>query len=240
MVRKKPPKFTALLTEEKIDKILTMLSNASKELVDPLVTSITKKRRDPFQILIATILSLRTKDQITAKASKELFSRANTPKNILDLPIEDLEEIIYPVGFYKRKAETIQNICKHLIEEYDNKVPDSLEELLSFKGVGRKTANLVITMGYTLPGICVDVHVGRITQRIGIVPIKGKKEGKPVFYDPDTVEMILREILPKKWWIPINDLLVRWGQNICTPISPKCSICVINDVCLRVGVGKHR
>ncbi len=240
MVRKKPPKFTALLTEEKIDKILTMLSNASKELVDPLVTSITKKRRDPFQILIATILSLRTKDQITAKASKELFSRANTPKNILDLPIEDLEEIIYPVGFYKRKAETIQNICQRLIDEYDSKVPNSLEKLLSFKGVGRKTANLVITMAFNKPGICVDVHVARITQRIGIVPIKGKKERKPVFYDPDTVELILREILPKKWWIPINDILVRWGQNICTPISPKCTRCNIKNICFKIGVEKSR
>jgi endonuclease-3 len=205
-----------------------------------LVTSITKKRRDPFQILIATILSLRTKDVITAEASKQLFSRADTPESILNLPIKDLEEIIYPVGFYKRKTETIRNICQRLINDYDGKVPDSLEELLSFKGVGRKTANLVITMGFGKPGICVDVHVGRITQRIGIVPIKGEKEGKPVFYDPDTVEMILREILPKKWWIPINDLLVRWGQNVCAPISPKCSKCIVSDNCLKIGVVKSR
>ncbi|MHA1967341.1 MAG: endonuclease III domain-containing protein [Candidatus Hodarchaeales archaeon] len=240
MVRKKPPKVISHLTAEKIDEILTILSNASLELVDPLVTSITKKRRDPFQILIATILSLRTKDVITAEASKQLFSRADTPESILNLPIKDLEEIIYPVGFYKRKTETIRNICQRLINDYDGKVPDSLEELLSFKGVGRKTANLVITMGFGKPGICVDVHVGRITQRIGIVPIKGEKEGKPVFYDPDTVEMILREILPKKWWIPINDLLVRWGQNVCAPISPKCSKCIVSDNCLKIGVVKSR
>ncbi|MHA2305118.1 MAG: endonuclease III domain-containing protein [Candidatus Hodarchaeales archaeon] len=240
MVRKKPPKVISHLTAEKIDEILTILSNASLELVDPLVTSITKKRRDPFQILIATILSLRTKDVITAEASKQLFSRADTPESILNLPIKDLEEIIYPVGFYKRKTETIRNICQRLINDYDGKVPDSLEELLSFKGVGRKTANLVITMGFGKPGICVDVHVGRITQRIGIVPIKGEKEGKPVLYDPDTVEMILREILPKKWWIPINDLLVRWGQNVCAPISPKCSKCIVSDNCLKIGVVKSR
>jgi endonuclease-3 len=240
MVRKKPSKFLSHLTAEKIDEVLTMLSNASLELVDPLVTSISKKRRDPFQILIATILSLRTKDTITAKASKELFSRVDTPESILNLPVKDLEEIIYPVGFYKRKTETIRNICKRLINDYDGKVPDSLEELLSFKGVGRKTANLVITMGYNIPGICVDVHVARITQRIGIVSTKGEKEGKIIFQKPDNVEMILREILPKKWWIPINDILVRWGQNICSPISPKCSKCIISDICLKVGVTKSR
>ena len=223
MVRKQKPKVISSLNPEQINEILTKLSRASKELFDPLVTKISKKRKDPFQILIATILSLRTKDEMTYKASKELFSKADTPEEILNLSIEELEEIIYPVGFYRRKAETIREISRRLLEEYNGTVPDTLKELLSFKGVGRKTANLVITMGFGKPGICVDVHVGRITQRIGIVPIKGIKENKPIFYDPDHVEMILREVLPQKWWIPINDILVRWGQNICTPISPKCS-----------------
>jgi endonuclease-3 len=240
MVRKKNPNAISSLNPEQINEVLTKLSIASKELFDPLVTKISKKKKDPFQILIATILSLRTKDEMTYKASKELFSRADTPDKILNLPIEELEQIIYPVGFYRRKAETIRTISRRVLEEYDGNVPDSLDELLSFKGVGRKTANLVITMGFGKPGICVDVHVGRITQRIGIVPIKGIKEDKPIFYDPDRVEMILREVLPQEWWIPINDILVRWGQNICTPISPKCSKCVINDVCLRVGVKKSR
>ncbi len=226
--------------KEEIDNILTKLTVASKKLDDPLVTQISKKQKDPFRILIATILSLRTKDETTHKASQELFSIADTPEKILGLSIEELEKIIYPVGFYRRKAETIREICTQLINEYQGKVPNSLETLLKFKGVGRKTANLVITMGYGIPGICVDVHVARITQRIGIVSIKGTKEGKPVFYDPDSVEMILREILPKKWWIPINDILVRWGQNICTPVSPKCSECVLNDVCTKVGVTKQR
>ncbi|UCG04666.1 MAG: endonuclease III [Candidatus Heimdallarchaeota archaeon] len=223
-----------------MDAILTSLSHGSKELNDPLVTKISKTRKDPFRILIATILSLRTKDEMTFKASQRLFARAVTPSDILAIPLEELEEIIFSVGFYRQKARTIHDICKRLIEEYAGNVPDSLDELLKFKGVGRKTANLVITKGFNKPGICVDVHVARITQRIGIVPIKGENDNKPIFYDADRVEMILREILPKKWWIPINDILVRWGQNICTPISPKCTQCVINDSCLKIGVQKHR
>lgn len=234
------PKQIPLLSEEDIDKILTTLAQATQVLDDPLVTNISKTKRDPFQILIATILSLRTKDEMTYRASQQLFTRADTPKEILDIPLKELEQIIYPVGFYRRKAETIRTICKRLVDEYQGKVPDSLEKLLSFKGIGRKTANLVITMGYNKPGICVDVHVARITQRIGIVPIKGMKETKVLFHSPDNVEMILRKILPQKWWIPINDILVRWGQNICTPISPKCSQCPINDSCLQIGVEKHR
>lgn len=233
-------KINSSFSPEKINNVLTRLSQASKGLNDPLVTRISKTRKDPFQILIATILSLRTKDEMTFKASQRLFTRADTPSDILTIPLEELEEIIFSVGFYRQKARIIHKICKRLIEEYAGNVPDSLNELLSFKGVGRKTANLVITKGFGKPGICVDVHVARITQRIGIVPIKGKKDNEPIFYDADRVEMILRRILPKKWWIPINDILVRWGQNICTPISPKCSQCVINDSCLKIGVHRHR
>lgn len=232
--------FSSFLSSEIIDVVLTRLSQASKKLKDPLVTSISKTRKDPFLILIATILSLRTKDEMTFKASQRLFARADTPDDILAIPLEELEKIIFSVGFYRQKARTIHEICIRLIEEYAGKVPDTLSELLSFKGVGRKTANLVITKGFNKPGICVDVHVARITQRIGIVPIKGEKDNKPIFHDADRVEMILREILPKKWWIPINDILVRWGQNICTPISPKCSQCVIKDSCSKIGVYKHR
>ena len=233
-------KYSSPLSLEEIDIILKRLSQAAKELKDPLVTSISKTRKDPFQILIATILSLRTKDEMTFKASQQLFARADTPVKILAIPLEELEQLIFSVGFYRRKAITIHEICKRLIEEYNGKVPDTLNELLNLKGVGRKTANLVITKGFDKPGICVDVHVARITQRIGIVPIKGEKDNKSIFYDADRVEMILRKMLPKKWWIPINDILVRWGQNICTPISPKCSQCVINDFCLKIGVQKYR
>jgi endonuclease-3 len=225
---------------QQLEEILTKLSETRQTFNDPLVTHISKKKRDPFQILIATILSLRTKDEVTYKTSQRLFAQANTPEKILALPVEELELLIYPVGFYRRKTQTIREICRRLIAEYEGQVPDDLDELLSFKGVGRKTANLVVTMGFGLPGICVDTHVSRIVQRIGIVPIKGIKEDKPVFRDADSVEMMLRKILPKKWWIPINDILVRYGQNICAPISPKCSQCVINDVCAQVGVTKRR
>ncbi|MFW9853956.1 MAG: endonuclease III domain-containing protein [Candidatus Thorarchaeota archaeon] len=229
-----------VFTSQQLDRILTKLFETRKTFNDPLVTHISKKKRDPFQILIATILSLRTKDEVTYKTSRELFAQADTPEKILALSEEVLEQLIYPVGFYRRKAQTIRAICQRLITEYSGQVPDELDELLSFKGVGRKTANLVVTMGFGKPGICVDVHVARITQRIGIVPIKGVKEDKIVYRDADSVEMMLRKILPEKWWIPINDILVRYGQNICTPISPKCSQCVINDVCQQIGVTKHR
>ena len=230
----------AQVDDKQVDAILTTLEEATLSLQDPLVTNISKTKRDPFQILIATILSLRTKDETTYKASRALFEIAATPNAILELPQEELEKIIYPVGFYRRKAETIRNICQRLLDEYEGKVPSSLEELLDFKGVGRKTANLVVTMGFGKPGICVDVHVARITQRIGIIQTKGEKEGKVVFHDADSVEMKLRKILPRKWWIPINDILVRWGQNICTPTSPKCSQCPIFNQCARVGVTRSR
>ncbi|MHA2227271.1 MAG: endonuclease III domain-containing protein [Candidatus Hodarchaeales archaeon] len=233
-------RYESPLSPERIDEILTKISLATSELRDPIVTKISKTRKDPFRILITTILSLRTKDEMTHKASNQLFERADTPEQIYAIPADELEQIIYPVGFYRRKTETIHNICKRLIDEYQGQVPDSLDELLTFKGVGRKTANLVITMGYGKPGICVDVHVARITQRIGVVSTKGMKDDKILFRDADNVEMILRKILQKKWWVPINDLLVRWGQNICTPISPKCSICIINNDCAKVGVIKHR
>ena len=231
-----PQKFD----KKKIDSILTTLEEATNKLRDPLITNISKTQKDPFKILIATILSLRTKDETTYKTSKALFNVADTPEKILKLNKSKLEELIYPVGFYRRKTETIINICQRLISDYNGDVPSSLDELITFKGVGRKTANLVVTMGFNKPGICVDVHVMRITQRIGIVPYKKIQEGEVVFHDADKVELILRKILPQKWWIPINDVLVRWGQNICTPISPKCSQCPINGSCLRIGVKKIR
>jgi endonuclease-3 len=233
-------KYKYLFSPHEIDDILTKLASAKEEMADPVVTQLAKTKKDPFRILIATILSLRTKDETTYKASSELFKIADTPEKILALPITELEKIIYPVGFYHRKALAIREICERLITKYQGQVPDTLEELLSFKGVGRKTANLVITLGFGKPGICVDVHVARITQRIGIVPTKGIKDNKVVFQDADSVELILRKILPPKWWISINDILVRWGQNICTPISPKCSMCVISSVCHKIGVKKSR
>lgn len=200
------------------------------EFKDPIVTEIAERTRDPFRILISTILSLRTKDEVTAEASKRLFQVADTPEKILNLKTNRIERLIYPVGFYKTKAKRLKQVCRILVEEYNGRVPDSLDELLRLPGVGRKTANLVITLGYGKPGICVDTHVHRISNRLGYVDTK----------TPEQTEMELRKKLPRKWWIKYNDLLVTWGQNICTPISPRCSICPVAKYCEKKGVKKSR
>lgn len=196
----------------------------------PLVDAMAATGDDPFRILIATILSLRTRDTVTSVVSPKLFARADTPEAILALPREELREIIRPVGFYNNKTDTIRKICQQLLSRYDGKVPDDLDELLSLPGVGRKTANLVVTAGYGKPGICVDTHVHRISNRLGYVKTKRA----------DKTEMALRKTLPPDLWLDINRLLVSLGQNICHPTSPKCSICVINDLCERVGVTRSR
>jgi endonuclease-3 len=190
----------------------------------------SRRRRDPFDVLISTILSLRTKDEVTRRAATKLLEKARTPTKILSLPEEEISALIYPVGFYKTKARNIIQVCRDLIEKYDEKVPDDLDDLLKLKGVGRKTANLVITLGYGKPGICVDTHVHRLSNRLGYVKTK----------TPEQTEMALREKLPKEYWIQYNDLLVTWGQNICRPISPFCSKCAIVSYCKQIGVSQHR
>lgn len=196
----------------------------------PLVTEMVQEKKDPFLVLIGTILSLRTKDEVTAVASRRLFEVAATPESLLEVPQKRIEELIYPVGFYRNKAKNIHEICRDILDRFDGNVPDDLDELLSMKGVGRKTANLVITMGYDKPGICVDTHVHRICNRFGYLVTKA----------PDETEMVLRERLPPKHWIEINDLLVVWGQNVCKPISPLCSQCVVKEICERVDVTRSR
>jgi endonuclease-3 len=196
----------------------------------PLVDAMAITGDDPFRILIATILSLRTRDTVTSVVSPKLFARADTPEGMLALPREELREIIRPVGFYNKKTETIREICQQLLSRYDGKVPDDLDELLTLRGVGRKTANLVVTAGYGKPGICVDTHVHRISNRLGYLKTKRA----------DKTEMALRKTLPSDLWLDINRLLVTLGQNICHPTSPKCSICLINDLCERVGVTRSR
>jgi len=213
-----------------IEKILKIMEKRYVEFKDPIVTEIAERTRDPFRILISTILSLRTKDEVTAEASKRLFQVADTPEKILNLKTNRIERLIYPVGFYKTKAKRLKQVCRILVEEYNGRVPDSLDELLRLPGVGRKTANLVITLGYGKPGICVDTHVHRISNRLGYVDTK----------TPEQTEMELRKKLPRKWWIKYNDLLVTWGQNICTPISPRCSICSVAKYCEKKGVKKSR
>ena len=201
----------------------------------------TKRDSDPFHILMSCIISLRTKDEVTEKIAEKLYSKVTTPADFLTLDVDQLSELIYPSAFYNNKAGQILELCSRLIDEFDSKVPDEIDTLLTFKGVGRKTANLVVTLGYNKPGICVDTHVARITQRIGFVPFKKYDEdGNEVFRSADEVEKVLRQKLPREWWIPINDLLVTYGQNVCVPISPKCSQCVIVESCIKVGVRKSR
>ncbi len=186
--------------------------------------------RDPFRILIACLLSLRTKDETTGPAAERLFALADTPEAMLRLSRRQIERTIFPVGFYRTKARVIYAVCRNLIERFGGGVPSDLEALLTLPGVGRKTANLVVTMGFGLAGICVDTHVHRIVNRLGFARTK----------TPEQTEWALRAKLPRKHWIELNDLLVAFGQNICQPISPKCSICPVRRACHRVGVARSR
>ncbi len=176
---------------------------------------------DPFYVLLSCILSLRTKDETTYPATLRLFKLGKTPEDFSKIDEKIIEKAIYPVGFYRNKSRTIIDICNVLVENYDSIVPDMVEELVKLKGVGRKTANLVVAKGYDKPAICVDIHVHRISNRLGYV-----KTDKP-----DETEMVLRKKLPKKYWKEINTLFVTHGQSICRPISPKCEICPINRYC---------
>jgi endonuclease-3 len=213
-----------------IRKIILVLREEIGRFDVPIVTEISQARRNPFHVLISTILSLRTKDEVTRLASRRLFERAGGPNEILELPAEEMEKLIFPVGFYKTKARNILGVCSEILNTYSGKVPDEIDELLKLKGVGRKTANLVLTLGYGKPGICVDTHVHRVSNRLGYVKTK----------TPEQTEMALRAKLPQEYWIEYNDLLVTWGQNICRPISPFCSKCAIEPYCNKVGVEKSR
>ena len=187
-------------------------------------------KKDPFQVLVSCILSLRTQDGTTSGASERLFLIADTPEKLCRLSVKKIEKTIYPVGFYRVKAERLRNIACQIMKGYNSRVPDSIDELLKLKGVGRKTANLVVTRGYNKPGICVDTHVHRITNRWGYVYTK----------TPEETEFALREKLPKRYWKEINGLLVAFGQGICRPQSPFCSGCSVSKYCKRVGVKRWR
>jgi len=213
-----------------IDRVIALLKKEVRTFADPIVTEMSKRERDPFKILISTILSLRTKDETTRDASIRLFAAAGTPQKMLLLSTEKIEKLIYPVGFYRTKARTILDTCRTLLEKYGGRVPDTLEELLGLKGVGRKTANLVITLGFDKYGICVDTHVHRISNRLGLIRTKS----------PEESEFALRKILPRKYWKTYNDILVTYGQNLCKPISPFCSRCPVESFCDKVDVEKSR
>lgn len=216
--------------KDKIDLIFSKLKEIYPELSKPFVSEMAKKEKDPFKILVSCILSLRTKDELTEVVSNRLFERIRSPEDLMNMDEEELQKIIYPVGFYRTKAKTLKEIAKILIENYGGKVPDRLEELLKIKGIGRKTANLVITEAFNKDGICVDTHVHRISNRMGLVSTK----------DPHKTEEELKKILPKKYWKIINKMFVSFGKKVCTPISPKCSECPFSMDCPKVGVKRRR
>lgn len=219
------------MRQEQIHAAIRIVKREIGRWQEPVVGVVAKESdRNPFLILISTLLSLRTKDKTTREAGDRLFALARTPVAMLKLPLEKLERVIYPVGFYRTKAKAIHQICRRLIDEYGGKVPDSVDELVTLPGVGRKTANLVVTIGYGKPGICVDIHVHRISNRWGYIKTR----------TPEESEQALRRKLPKQYWIIYNDLLVPYGQNLCLPVSPLCSACKLTELCDRAGVTRSR
>jgi endonuclease III len=218
------------LDNAQIAQVIKLLKIAMRDLPDPSVTLVGKKFKSPFLVLISCLLSLRTRDETTLPACGRLFARADTMQGMLKIPVSEIQKLIYPVGFYKTKALRIHEICGDLIHRFASQVPDDLDLLLTLKGVGRKTANLVLTEGFGKPGICVDTHVHRISNRLGYIKTR----------TPEETEFALRKKLPHQYWIEYNALLVTWGQNVCKPISPVCSSCPVRNICQRVKVAISR
>jgi endonuclease-3 len=210
-----------MIYHKEIHSIIKILKTETKNFKNPLIEEIKEKTRDPFKILISCLLSLRTRDEIAAKASTKLFSLADTPEKMVRLKLKEITNAIKNVNYYKTKAKRIKEISKELIKNYRGKVPENFEDLLKLKGVGRKTANIVITNAFGKYGIAVDTHVHRISNRLGIVTTK----------NPEETEIELRKKLPKRYWKDFNNLIVIWGQNICLPRNPKCDICKIKKYC---------
>ena len=204
------------------------LSHAITGLELPAVEKISEAQaEDPFQILIATLLSARTQDATTHAASTRLFRRARTPRTMGALPVKEIETLIYPVSFYRTKARHVQACCRMLVDRFGGRVPGTLDELITLPGVGRKTANLVMILGFkSRRNICVDTHVHRIANRLGWVRTS----------QPDQTEQALYDGIARRWWPHLNLYLVTWGQNVCRPIGPRCGDCVIADACPRIGV----
>ncbi len=205
-----------------IDKIVEELKNANQPRSD--FVHLMDTFNDPYLVLIGCILSLRTNDKTTYPATLRMLELAKTPQEMMRVNVEDLTKAIYPVGFYENKAKQIIELSRQIVEELEGKLPDEIEDLCKFKGVGRKTANLVLARGFNKPAICVDVHVHRIFNRLGYVKTK----------NPEETEFALRKKLPKKYWIDINTLIVTHGQNVCKPIKPNCSECPIEEYCAKL------
>ena len=213
-----------------VGRLLARLRRVRPAWRTTALAEVSAQRHDPFYVLIACILSLRTKDETTGPAAARLFALADGPEPMSRLPARRIERAIFPVGFYRTKARVVLGICRDLLERFDGRVPDRIDDLLTLKGVGRKTANLVVTMGFGKPGICVDVHVHRISNRWGLIRTRNPAES----------ETALRERLPRRYWIGYNDLLVAFGQNVCQPVSPRCSTCPLHGACPRIGVTRSR
>jgi endonuclease-3 len=208
------------------DEIHEIVRILRKEIRQWPVPALGHYLATPYTVLISCILSLRTLDKTTNAASERLFRIASTPKKMLATAADVIEKTIYPVSFYRVKTKSIHAISVQLLARFGGEVPSTLDELLELPGVGRKTANIVLTLGFRKPGIAVDTHVHRISNRLGYVRTK----------TPDHTEMALRRKLPPRYWGTFNDLLVTYGQNLCKPISPFCSQCKIARYCKRVGV----
>ncbi|MBL7051869.1 MAG: endonuclease III [Nanoarchaeota archaeon] len=218
------------MNEKDLIEIIKILRKESKNWDVPVVSLVSETHKDPFSVLISTVISLRTKDEVTLKSFKRLYSKAKTPKEMLKLKESEIEKLIYPAGFYKIKAKNIKKICEILISEYKGKVPNSMEKLLELPNVGRKTANLVISVGFDGDGVCIDTHNHRILNRLGFLKTK----------NPEETEYEVRKKLDKEYWRELNFLLVGYGQYICRPISPYCSKCEIKKKCKRRGVEVSR
>lgn len=219
------------MRQDQITAVLRIVKREIRQWEEPVLGVVAREsNRDPFRILISCLLSLRTKDKTTGEASARLYALAHQPATMLTIPLRQIEQAIYPVCFYRTKAKSIHAICRRLLEVYGGAVPDSIEELVTLSGVGRKTANLVVTVAFGKPGICVDIHVHRISNRWGYVKTE----------TPEETEVALRNKLPKQHWITFNDLLVPYGQHLCQPVSPFCSQCKLTEYCDRVGVKKSR
>lgn len=216
---------------ERAIRIIHLLRSAVKPLVKPLIHTLEDEfGHDPFIVLISCLLSLRAKDTATYPVCQQLFKKARTPAQLLALSSKELETLFYTIGFYRTKARLVHAVSKEIIERFGGKVPATKAELLSIKGVGPKTANLVLSEGFGIPAICVDTHVHRISNRLGLVSTK----------TPEQTERELMELLPQEYWREINYLLVIWGQNICVPLSPRCSVCAIEPECPQIGVLRKR
>ncbi len=218
------------MIDREIAKVVKILTVEARQWDLPIVSLMAERKRKPFEILVSTVLSARTTDEVTAAASQRLFSLASNPKSMLALSEDQIRKAIYPVGFYKTKARAIQELCRELIERFHSSVPRTMDELLTLPGVGRKTANLVLTLAFDAEGLCVDTHVHRISNRLGYVKTK----------TPFETEQALRSKLPKKYWTIYNTIMVAHGQHICRPISPFCSRCPVFKFCERAGVTTSR